>query len=850
MSGAIQIAGDSDWYKVSCVNYGKLQVQFASTNNTLEQCELYDTTGTPLLVSNSGINATMCEADGLAPGTYYIRIASGIANQLPTYTVTVNYVSTGVTTDSEPNNSYLQAVAIGLGQWVSGHVGYTFHNQKDAFDWYKITTTENGRLDLRMNPANGKNVYIELIDGDGTTLLGGNFTSVDYTFHVDARAPGLYYVRVRMLSLSKFAPYAMRVNFIPSGVANDVEDNNTVATAQVINPSDSVTGHINYKYNGISDLNDWFKINIPASGSLNCNLMVLNNNNISIELLDQDGETILSSMQTTYLANLSFPNAAQGTFYIRLAGIGFSNFAPYALSTTFMQHANDTEPNQVRTQASSLTPNTNLTNTLGYYSNGVGDSVDWHKITLPQDGQLVIAAHCIQDYTMGVYAPNGSIISNQTSPGGNLTFTRNDAAAGTYFVKLKLVNVNAYSTYQINAAHAYTNANENEPNKFAYQATYLNGYSNTEANIGYTNTSGITDMSDWFGFNFSYGNYFKIQLNKIAKTWDGNGVVNLLYQLYADTNANPIDSKVINGIGGLNKSYNGLTHGMYYLKLQRTSGYGGYTVNAIYADSASHLISVVKLKKGTTCNNGQITYAIEQGIPPYTIQLYQNGNTFGNEVQTTDSLTFNNLPPGNYYCMVNSISSQYQIKSSSKIIMPRVTGLQTTNVTASTALLTWNMLSCADGYIISYKKNSQANFTNDTLTGTNNTYVLSGLEALTNYTYKFLAYAKDGAKYYKGNYSAIANFTTQSARLASYVQNQSIEDDALQLYCNENNCQLYILADEQKGAIEIYAPTGQLIFKSETNQKCNALTLPESNGVYLLKCSNENKMIVKKVVLH
>ncbi len=225
---------------------------------------LYDGDGTTQLgyaeVYNSSGSATnLITADGLAPGTYYIKVQSYNPNsEFANYTISDSLFTTPLANDAEPNGNMATAIALTQDGSATGHVGYHYNNQRDSTDWYKVTTTADGLLRVYLSTQLGSiysttstnplDMNVWLYDGDGTTQLGyaevysgaGPATNL---ITADGLAPGTYYIKVQSYSLNaEFANYTLSDSLFGAKFASDPEPNGSIATA-VISPSNgSLTG--------------------------------------------------------------------------------------------------------------------------------------------------------------------------------------------------------------------------------------------------------------------------------------------------------------------------------------------------------------------------------------------------------------------------------------------------------------------------------------------------------------------------------------------------------------------------------------------------------------------------------
>ncbi|MBV9963154.1 MAG: PPC domain-containing protein, partial [Parafilimonas sp.] len=208
-SGDINPSADVDWFKVTTTSDGQLNLTLTSTNGINVQAYLYDNDGATLL--NNGVTAGTINinTDGLAAGTYYIRISTYYTGQTPAYTISNTLTVASVANDAEPDSSRATALTLPLNGTKTGHEGYYYNNQRDLLDFYKITTNGDGLLQLKLTSNNGNNVQAVLYDNNGTTFLGTVVTSTTAYLNVDGLAAGTYYVQVGTYYTNQFAPYTI-----------------------------------------------------------------------------------------------------------------------------------------------------------------------------------------------------------------------------------------------------------------------------------------------------------------------------------------------------------------------------------------------------------------------------------------------------------------------------------------------------------------------------------------------------------------------------------------------------------------------------------------------------------------
>ncbi|MBA2249330.1 MAG: T9SS type A sorting domain-containing protein [Chitinophagaceae bacterium] len=231
----------ADWYRVTTTADGLLRVYLktdsgsiysTTTTNPLDvNLDLYDNDGITLLghveVFNGYGKATnLITADGLAPGTYYIKVQNYSASEFANYTISDSLFLTPVISDAEPNGTVATALNLPINSNVTGHTGYYYNKQRDTADWYKVTTTSTGPLRIILktlkasiystNVTNPLDFNIFLYSSDGTTQLGSREVFNGYnpttdSLVINGLAAGTYYIRIQPFSTGEFGDYKLAV---------------------------------------------------------------------------------------------------------------------------------------------------------------------------------------------------------------------------------------------------------------------------------------------------------------------------------------------------------------------------------------------------------------------------------------------------------------------------------------------------------------------------------------------------------------------------------------------------------------------------------------------------------------
>ncbi|HEX5151002.1 MAG TPA: T9SS type A sorting domain-containing protein [Parafilimonas sp.] len=458
-TGAINISGDEDWWKVTTNADGELKVNFTISNGLYMYCYIYDNNGTTELSSGYSSGNGVISKDGLANGTYYIKVRAYYSGQLPAYTLSNQLITPAQANDTEPNDSKAQAKVLPLNNSKTGHSGYYYNIKRDSADWWKVTTNADGRLRITMSSANGQYIYAHLYDNNGVTLIDQGYTSgTGAVINADGLAAGTYYVKVRMYYNTGFAPYTISDSLFKPAQANDAEPNNAKTQAIPLPLNGSGTGHVGYFYNNNRDSADWYKIITNKDGSLRLTLASGNGQYIYVYLFDKDGSILLDKGYTSGTgAVVHVDGLAAGTYYARVNCYYNNGFVPYTISDSLFAYsnANDAEPNKYPYQAKTILANKTTEGHVGFYYDNARDSVDWWKINYTGKGPLSFTINqqalnlggynylYFQVYKDTTKSPIHSSYSTAASRDVNLT----SLTKGYYWIRIFTYYNNRFSSY-------------------------------------------------------------------------------------------------------------------------------------------------------------------------------------------------------------------------------------------------------------------------------------------------------------------------------------------------------------------------------------------------------------------
>ncbi|MEO8710927.1 MAG: pre-peptidase C-terminal domain-containing protein [Parafilimonas sp.] len=710
-NGDMNPTADVDWWKVTTNGDGAINLSLTSTDGRHIYFDLYDTLGTIALHTGTYTNgSTNYTVDGLAQGTYYIKIHCYYGTDTGRYTISNAFTPASVANDVEPNNSRAQAKILPLNSSKTGHIDYYFNNHRDSTDWYKVTTNADGRLRLTMSSANGQNVWAYLYDNDGVTVLGSAYTSgTAVLVNADGLAAGTYYIRVNTYYTTEYAPYTLSDSLFTPTIPNDSEPDSTRAQALTLPLNGNEKGHINYYYNHHRDSADWYKVTTNADGRLRLTMASANGQNVFANLYDNNATTLIASGYTSGSAVVvNTDGLAAGTYYIRVNTYYTTEFAPYTLSDSLFTPTipNDTEPDSTKALALTLPLNGNAKGHVNYYYNNHKDSVDWYKLTTNADGRirLTMASANGQNVFAYLFDNNGTTLIASGYTSGNAVVVNTDGlAAGTYYIRVNTYFTSEFAPYTLSDSLSTYNVNDIEPNKYAKQAKTLNS---DQPNTGHVNFyyNNLKDSVDWFKINYT-GNNGNMSVTLDVSGHYAGGDQNTYMQIYKDTAVAPLYSGYTTGTETANLS--SLAKGYYYVKVftYYTSGFSAYTITPNFVQTKAGIITS-SYDTISNCSSNTITYSLSKSHSPYSVQLYRFGIKYGNAKHVNGkSVTFDSLPDGQYIATVYGDGATGSAKGKSDTISiapPAPTNLNTTVIQSAQAKLNWTIVPCAAYYAIQY----------------------------------------------------------------------------------------------------------------------------------------------------
>jgi len=217
-----------DWWKITLTADARLRVNTTSQSTLCVGAFLYDQDSTIELTNNYWVGGLYCNDTSksleysLLPGTYYIKCIN--ESGYGAYSISSLLILPIMTDDAEPNDSAELSIVLPLNDSLTGHLGYYGNVFTDIYDWYKITTTDFGRLVVNTKSQISLCVGAYLIASDTTTELVNNYWQGNYcndtskTMYSGLLTPGTYFIRCNRES--GYGAYRLKNMFEPVPTAH------------------------------------------------------------------------------------------------------------------------------------------------------------------------------------------------------------------------------------------------------------------------------------------------------------------------------------------------------------------------------------------------------------------------------------------------------------------------------------------------------------------------------------------------------------------------------------------------------------------------------------------------------
>lgn len=437
--------------------------------------------------------------------------------------------------DAEPNNERTQALPAAYNQTVYGRIGNVANGVTDRNDYYRAILPADGTLtlyvegthtggtagsfDLYVVDKAGRQIGVKRTLGNKNHVLNDSFKD---TIRIHSLAADTVYFYAYQNSSQSF-DYGIRYT-VEDQSTNDTEPNNTPASAISLPIREIKEGHIGYVANAVIDRNDYYKVVLPADGTVSINISGQHTGgsagNFDLYVYDRSNREIGAkrtlgrqslNLYNQFKDTLNVYSRAADTLYFLVYQNSSQSFA-YQISFDLLdQSENDTEPNNEMAQAKPIDHNQTVSGHIGYVANGLTDRNDYFKTLLPVDGTVTVyiegkhtggPAGAIDFYA---YDRSGRQISAKRSLGNkNINYGEpfrdtielpSRAKDSIYF----LIYQNSSQSFQYKLRYLMPDAlqGDPEPNNTFAEAAVFTTKDTIAGLLGYVSNA-LTDRNDYF----------------------------------------------------------------------------------------------------------------------------------------------------------------------------------------------------------------------------------------------------------------------------------------------------------------------------------------------------------------
>ncbi|MBK1672220.1 hypothetical protein CKO35_02670 [Ectothiorhodospira shaposhnikovii] len=440
---------------------------------------------------------------------------------------------------------------------------------------HTVSLPQPGRLLVMAEGQGELRLRLDLYDESGRNLLASDHAgqaSGRRVERTDLQA-GTYQFRVQRQSGQ--GGYRVRTEFTPALFPFDDGGHDSHEEARSVSPGVDHGGLLGYMLSGLTDQNDWFRLDTEHHGRLDLTVQGEESLKLRLDLYDGSGSRLLGSDHGGQAAvrRVSRADLAPGTYLVRLqrqAGHGayvFSpRFEPAPVNAVFGAHD---RPEQAR----ELSPGDSSAGLLGYVDSGVTGQNEWFRVTTDAAGVLTLAVEAEDTLTlrMDLYDHTASrlLASDHGGQQSKRSLERPDLAAGTYHVRLQ--RQTGHGAYRFSSRMEQTHLpGELEPNDTHEQARPLSVGESATGLLGFV-SAGITDSNDWFSVTMEHPGLLRVKV-------EAEPALSLRLDLYDASGARSLGADH----GGQQSSRlverPDLAAGTYLIRVQRQTGQGGYVL--------------------------------------------------------------------------------------------------------------------------------------------------------------------------------------------------------------------------------------------------------------------------------
>ena len=342
--------------------------------------------------------------------------------------------------DSEPNDTFSDAIYLAPNIDHDGRVGYFEDNSLDNQDFYELSTDFNGALSISFTtpmPPNSAELFY-FFDANYATIgtINTNVNNEILSINFDCAAEGESYI----LNIFSNECLAYQFNYTNTLTVdnNENEPNNTIDDAEAIESSEFISGQIGYGQPNNNDTSDFYQIALLENAPLEIDVAL---ENIVRLRLYQDGSVVKTEVQeevTAPIEKFTYNNINSSLSYHLEVTLeeGCRDYELLGWRQGFVG-SSDTEPNNSKTQAASINIEQSYEGRLSFVG-ATPDTQDFYTFSLLEANEVLFILNAyeglVNTAVLTIFDSSGNQMFQLSHDGINSSRTSNtvNLSTGSY----------------------------------------------------------------------------------------------------------------------------------------------------------------------------------------------------------------------------------------------------------------------------------------------------------------------------------------------------------------------------------------------------------------------------------
>ena len=437
--GALERAGDVDYFRVDVPRAGRLTVGTSGATDTVGY--LQNQEGRHLAGNDdAGPEGNFEIVREVESGTYYVAVFGGEGRTATgAYSLQVRFTAgDGGGPATDHGNTRAEAAPVGVNTRTSAAL-----ERAGDVDYFRVEITQAGSLVVETTGTTDTFGYVGGASGGWLAQNDDGGTASNFRITRDVMA-GTYYVAVVGYNRTATGAYTLAVRFTGSGGGGGgegpAEHGNSRAQATRVAVDTNTTGALERA----GDI-DYFRVEVPAAGQLR--VATRGDTDTFGYFGGADGRWLSQNDDNGTDVNFRIVRQVPaGTYYVAVVGgEGRTATGAYTFHVRFTADGAAADHGDTRERATRVEVNTQTGGAL----DRAGD-VDYFRVAVPRAGRLTVETTGTTDTFGYVGGVSGGWLAQDDDGGTERNFRiARDVAAGTYYVAVAGFNRTATGPYML-----------------------------------------------------------------------------------------------------------------------------------------------------------------------------------------------------------------------------------------------------------------------------------------------------------------------------------------------------------------------------------------------------------------